>query len=133
MPLIVTGVNPVSLDGSIDSSNNLQMKHGSNSLADHSQTLHAKHAVLDPPPTGTILFKLVDFAHGGANWTVNASHANGESTVHWSRDDVFAYADFGTMTDALEVDVAATSDASPPQTKAVKIWLKPTPLEGQGD
>lgn len=133
MPLIVTGVNPVVLDGSIDSSNNLQMKHGSDSLADYDQTLHAKHAVLNPPPTGTVLFKLVDFSHGGANWTISVSHSSGESTVYWSRDDVYAYADFGTMTDALEVDVAATSNASPPQTKTRKIWIKSMPINGQGD
>jgi hypothetical protein len=129
--LVVTGVNPVSLDGSIDGSSNLQMKYGSNSLADYDQTLHAKHSVLNPPPSGTIRIKLVDFSHGGATWQINAEHTSGGSTVNWSRSSDHAYQDFGTMSSELQVEISATSNASPPQTKVRRIWIKTMPSDGQ--
>jgi hypothetical protein len=47
--LVVIGEDPVNLDGSIDSANNLQIKHGSDSLASYDQTLHAKHNNLRSP------------------------------------------------------------------------------------
>lgn len=128
-PLIVTGEDPVNLDGSIDGSSALQMKHGSDSLVDYDQTLHAKHSNL---PDGTIRIELVDFSHLGASWVVNASHESGGNTVNWSRGSNYAYYDFGAMTDALEVDVSATNNASPPTTKTRKIWVKTMPLDGQG-
>lgn len=131
-PLIVTGEDPVSLDGSIDGSSNLQMKHGSDSLADYGQTIHAKH--VDLRQSGeTIRVKLVDFSHGGATWQINASHEVGGSTVYWSRDTNHAYRDFGAMTDALEVEATATSNASPPQTKTRRFWIKTMPTDGQPD
>lgn len=132
-PLIVTGEDPVDLDGSIDGSNALQMKHGSDSLVDYGQTLHAKHSNLSSPPNGTIRVKLVDFSYFGASWVLSASHQSGGSTVNWSRGSAHAYCDFGAMTDALEVDVSATSNTSPPVTKTRKIWVKTMPLDGQGD
>jgi hypothetical protein len=129
--LIVTGVNPVSLDGSIDGSSDLQMKYGSSSLADYEQTLHAKHSVLNPPPTGTIRIKLMDFSHGGATWQINAEHTSGGSTVNWSRGSDHASHDFGAMTSELQVEVSATSNASPPQNKTRRIWVKTMPTDGQ--
>lgn len=129
--LVVTGVNPVSLDGSIDSSNALQLKYGSTSLASHDQTLHAKHSVLNPPPTGTIRLELMDFSHGGASWQVGASHTSGVNTVHWSRGSNHAYYDFAALANELEVEVSAASNASPPQTKTRTIWIKTMPTDGQ--
>ena len=131
-PLIVIGEDPVNLDGSIDGSSALQMKHGSDSLVDYGQTLHAKHSSLSSP-SGVIRIKLVDFSHLGASWVINASHQSGGNTINWSRGSTHAYYDFGAMTDALEVDVAATNNASPPVTKTRKIWVKSMPLDGQGD
>lgn len=131
-PLIVTGEDPVDLVGSIDGASALQMKHGTDSLADHDQTIHAKH--LDLRTQGeTIRFRLLDFSNLGTSWVLSASHQSGGSTVNWSRSSNHAYYDFGAMTDALEVDVSATSNASPPQTKTRKIWVKAMPLDGQGD
>ena len=129
-PLVVNGEDPLSLDGSIDSSSNLQMKHGSDSLASYDQTLHAKHSDLRSP-SGTIVIKLVDFSHGGATWQVNASHNSGGVT--WSRSTDHAYCEFGPMTDALEVSVSATNNASPPVTKTRTIWVKTLPTDGQPD
>jgi hypothetical protein len=129
MALIVIGEDPLSLDGSIDSSNNLQIKHGSDSLANYAQTLHAKHDDLRSP-SGTIVIKLVDFSHGGHTWQMNAEH-NGN--VDWSRSTDHAYYEFGPMTDALEVSVSATSNASPPVTKTRTIWVKTLPTDGQPD
>jgi hypothetical protein len=127
--LIVSGVNPVSLDGSIDSSNALQLKYGSSSLDDYEQTLHAKHSVLNSPPTGTIRIKLVDFSHGGATWQINAEHTSGVNTINWTRASDHAYYDFDAMATALEV--SAESNASPPQTKRRRFWLKTMPTDGQ--
>lgn len=131
-PLIVIGEDPVVLDGSIDGSSNLQMKHGSDSLASYDQTLHAKHTILRTQGE-TIRIELADFSHLGASWVISASHQAGGNTVNWSRSTDRAYRDFEAMTDALEVDVSATSNASPPQTKTRKIWLKTMPADGQGD
>jgi hypothetical protein len=129
-PLIVIGEDPLSLNGSIDSSSNLQMKHGSTSLASHDQTLHAKHSDLRTLG-GTMVIKLVDFSHGGATWQVNASHNSGG--VNWSRSTDHAYCEFGPMTDELEVLVSATSNASPPVNKTRTIWVKTLPTDGQPD
>ena len=128
--LLVIGEDPLSLDGSIDSSNDLQMKHGSDSLANYSQTLHAKHDDLRSP-SGLIRIKLVDFSHGGASWQMNASHDSG--SVNWTRSSDHAYCDFGPMTDALEVAVSATSNAQPPVNKTRTIWIKSMPTDGQPD
>ncbi len=37
------------------------------------------------------------------------------------------------MTDALEVTVTATSNASPPATKTRTVWIKTKPLDVQPD
>jgi hypothetical protein len=125
-PLLVSQEDPVDLDGSIDSSNNLQIKHDSDSLADYGQTLHAEHENL---PSGTIRIKLFDFSHGGYTWAMNASHDDG-GTVNWTRSSDHAYCDFGAMTEELEVHTGATSNASPPVTKSRTIWVKTKPLKG---
>jgi hypothetical protein len=128
--LLVIGEDPLSLDGSIDTSNDLQLKHGSDSLANYNQTLHAKHDDLRSP-SGTIRIKLVDFSHGGATWQMNASHNSG--SVNWTRSSDHAYYDFGPMTDALEVSVTATSNASPPENKIRAVWIKTMPTDGLPD
>jgi hypothetical protein len=127
--LLVIGEDPLSLDGSIDSSNDLQLKHGSDSLADYSQTLHAKHADLRSPPNGTIRIKLMDFTHGGFTWQMNASHNSG--SVSWTRSTDHAYCDFGAMSSELQVDTSATSNDSPPVTKTRTVWIKTMPADGQ--
>jgi hypothetical protein len=129
-PLIVTGEHPVVLDGMLDSSSTLQLAHGSDVLSDYGQTLHAKHSNL---PSGTLRFELKDFSVSSTHWTITASHESNGNTVSWSRGSDRAYADFGVMTDPLEVEVTATSDASPPQTKTRRVFLKSTPVDGQGD
>jgi len=131
MYLLVIGEDPLSLDGSIDGSSELQLKHGSSSLANYEQKLHTKHDYLCSPPDGTIRIKLVDFSHGGASWQMNASHDGGN--VEWSRVTGHAYCDFGAMTDALEVSVSATSNASPPVTKTRTVWIKTMPTDGLPD
>ncbi len=128
-PLIVIGEDPVALDGSIDSSNNLQIKHGSDSLADYGQQLQAKHLDLRNP-SEQIRVKLVDFSHGGNTWQMNASHYAG-GTVNWTRSTDHAYCDFAAMADYLEVEASSTSNASPPVTKTRTYWIKTTPLDGQ--
>lgn len=131
-PLVITGYDPVRLDAFIDSSNDLQLKHGSNSLADHCQSLEAEHEDLSSPEE-TIRVKIPDFAHGGDDWEITVSHDDGGNTVSWPRDTDHAYYDFAAMTDALEVDVVATSDASPPATETRKIWIKTKPVDAQPD
>jgi hypothetical protein len=131
-PLVVTGEDPVDLVGSIDGSSSLQMNHSQDSLADHNQTLHAKHVDLRSS-SETIRIKLVDFTNGGATWQLNGSHDNGGTPVSWTRGTGHAYCEFAAMTDLLEVDVIATSNASPPQTKIRKVWVKTMPVEGQPD
>jgi len=131
-PLIVTGEATVALDGSIDSSNDLQVEHDQDSLDDYLQSLHAKHEILESP-SRTIRVKIVDFSSGGDNWTTSVTHLEEGTSITWSRDTDYAYDDFAAMTDALEVDVTVTSDASPPQSKTRKIWIKTMPADGQPD
>jgi hypothetical protein len=127
-PLLVSEENPVNLDGSIDGSNNLQIKHGSDSLADYGQTLHAEHDELNTPGK-TIRIKLFDFSHGGYTWAMNASHDDG-GTVNWTRGSDHAYYNFGAMTSELQVDTSATSNAQPPVTKTRTILIKTMPSDG---
>jgi hypothetical protein len=131
-PLIVIGEDPVSLVGFIDGSHELQIKHGTNSLASYDQTLHAKHADLSQP-SETIRIKLNDFTHASATWQINATHVSGGNTITWSRDTGIAYYDFGAMTDLLEVEATATSNSSPPQTKTRRFWVKTMPTDGLPD
>lgn len=129
-PLIVTAEDPVRLDGLIDSSNQLQLQHDTDTLDDYGQSLEAEHEDLSSP-NNTIRVELRDFSHGGANWEVTASHVDGGNTITWSRASTNAYRDFAAMTNALEVDVVATSDATPSTTKIRKIWIKTKPVDGQ--
>jgi hypothetical protein len=131
-PLIVTGNDPVHLDGHLDSSNALQVKHSTNSLANYDQALDAQNDDLRSP-SETIRVELGDFANGGANWQLTASHVVNQNTVNWTRNATLAYCDFGAMTDFLEVTVVATSNASPPATKTRTVYIKTRPLDGMPD
>lgn len=131
-PLVITGYDPVHLDGHLDSASALQIKHGSNGLNDYAQSLEAQHADLRSS-SETIRVEIADFTSGGSNWQVTVSHVVSGSTISWTRGTTLAYCDFAAMTDFLEVDVVATSNASPPATKTRKIWIKTKPLDGQPD
>lgn len=121
--LTVSEEDPVNLDGSIDSAGALQILHGSDSLVDYMQTLLAVHEDLEDP-SEVIRIKLRDFSYGGATWQLTATHVGGGGTVNWSRAGDHCYHDFGEMTSLLDVDVTATSNGSPPQTKTRTIKLK---------
>lgn len=129
--LLVDDEHPLKLEGAVDSASALQLTHGSDSLSQYNQTLHSHHANLNVS-SGTIQLQLFDFSYGGANWQVKASHQAGTS-ISWSRSTEYAYCDFAAMTDLLEVDVVATSDASPPTTKTRRIWIKTMPTDNQPD
>jgi protein subunit release factor B len=130
-PLVVVDEDPVVLEGAIDSGNALQLTHNPANLSSYNQTLHAYHANLDEP-NGTMQIRLMDFAHGGASWQLTASHQAG-TTVSWTRSTNHAHYTFTVMTDLLEVDVVATSNASPPQTKIRKVWIKTMPKDALPD
>jgi hypothetical protein len=125
--LFVQDEDPVNLVGGIDAGSALQFTHGSDSLASYSQCLHAAHDDLNTQ-TGTLRIKLVDFAVGGYTWQLTASHNSGAQ--NWSRGSGFAYYDFGTLASEVEVDILATSNHSPAQTKSRKIWVKTMPTDG---
>lgn len=131
-PLVIVGYDPAHLDGHLDSASALQVKHGSNSLNDYAQSLEAQHIDLRSP-SETIRVELGDFASGGNNWQITASHLDSGNTVSWTRGATKAYCDFAAMTDLLEVAVVATSNASPPVTKTRTIWIKTKPLDAQPD
>lgn len=124
--LLVSQEDPVVLDGSIDAAGELQLAHGTDSLADNSQEMHAEHTVLESP-TATIEVRITDFG----TWTLNAEHPDGlGGSTQWGRESTYAHADFGEMGDLLEVDVTATSGTN---TKTRKIWIKTLPDDGQPD
>jgi len=131
-PLVVTGNDPVHLDGHLDSSSALQVKHSTNSLASYDQSLDAQHDDLRSLGE-TIRVELGDFTSGGNNWQINANHVAGGNSVYWTRDTNLAYYDFAAMTDFLEVTVNATSNASPPATKTRTVYIKTRPIGGQPD
>ncbi len=131
-PLLVTGQDPVHLGGLLDGTNNLQVQHGSNNLDNHGQSLRAEHEALNTP-SGNIKVEIEDFSHGGNNWEVTASHEVGGTTTDWTRDGDHVYRAFGARPDALEIEVVATSDATPAATKRRKIWITTTPVDGQPD
>ena len=131
-PLVITGQDPVNLDGHLDSASALQVKHSTNSLADYDQHLEAEHIDLRTS-SETIRVKICDFTSGGNNWQITASHLVGGNAVSWTRDTNLAYCDLGAMTDSIEVAVVATSSASPPATKTRTIWIKTKPVDGMPD
>ncbi len=131
-PLVVVGSDPVHLDGHLDSLNALQVKHSTNSLANYDQSLDAQHDDLESP-SETIRVELGDFTNAGTSWQITASHVTNGNTVNWTRSSTLAYCDFATMTDFLQVDVVATSNASPPATKTRTVWIKTRPLDGMPD
>ncbi|MFV8754954.1 hypothetical protein ACNOYE_30770 [Nannocystaceae bacterium ST9] len=126
--LLVTGEDPVDLYGMIDGAGALQVKHGADCLVDYTQTVHAAHTDLDQS-TGLVMIKIFDFTSGGDTWQMTAIHG----TTSWARGTDYAYYEFGPQTTPVEVDITATSNASPPQTKTRKAWMKPKPASGQPD
>jgi hypothetical protein len=121
--LTVTNEDPINLAACLDAAGDLQLAHDSDSLGDYGQTLVAEHD--DYNTSGeTVRIKLFDFQTGDS-WELSASHDSGTST--WSRGSDHSYFDFGLVTGLVEVDVVATSDASPPATKTRKIWVKTKP------
>lgn len=130
--LTVADESPLVLTGTIDVNNTLQLIHAPDSLSNNHQTLHAYHENLNDPPNATMVLHLEDFSHGGATWQITASHRAG-SVVTWARSTDHAYCSFSAMTDLLEVEVVATSNASPPVTKQRKIWIKTMPKDSMPD
>ncbi|MEM7157083.1 MAG: hypothetical protein AAF799_29795 [Myxococcota bacterium] len=131
-PLIVTNVTPVDLSGLVNEAKELQIQHSSACLSDHGQQLNAEHRDLNAP-TGTVRIKIEDFASQGENWQISVSHQESGVPSTWPRNGNHAYHDFNAMTDALEVDVVATSTGSPSASKTRKIWIKTTSVDGQPD
>lgn len=131
-PLSVIGEDPVELDGTLDTATQLQLLHGTVSLADHNQTLHAEHDDL-ASPTGIVRITLTDFSGGGHNWQITAAHDPGTGSITWARGADHAYYDFGPLTSEQEVEVTATSDASPPATKGRTVRIKTSPIDAQPD
>lgn len=131
--LLVSNEDPVNLDGSLDAAGELQLVHGTDSLADYCQVLWAEHADLATAGE-TIQIRLVDFTSGGSTWELSASHLDAsQNPVTWSQSSTYAHYDFEAMDEELEVDVTATSDGSPPVTKTRKIRIKTKPEDGQPD
>ncbi|NJK32257.1 MAG: hypothetical protein HC927_07525 [Deltaproteobacteria bacterium] len=131
-PLYVSDEDPVNLDGIHDSTGNLQLVHGSDSLADYDQALHAEHEDL-ANPTGLLRIKLNDFSVGGNTWQITAVHDPGSGSVSWARASDHCYYDFGPLTAEQTVDVTAVSNASPPQTRNRAIRIKTSPTDPQPD
>ena len=131
-PLFLSEVDPINLDGSLDANSDLQLAHGSDSLADYDQTLHAEHSDIGTAG-GVVRVKVIDFSNGTTNWQLDASHDPGSGTVSWTRGTDHAYYDFGATTSELAIDVVATSDDSPPQTKTRQIHIKISPTDAQPD
>jgi hypothetical protein len=126
--LLVTGEDPVNLNGTIDGAAALQITHSTGSLADYSQTLHAQHRDLIES-TGLVMIKILDFSSGGATWQMSVIHGS----TSWSRGTDYAYYEFGPQANPVEVDTTATSNHSTPQVKTRKIWIKPKPTDGAPD
>jgi len=132
-PLYISEEDPIRFDGTLDGSSALQLLHGTESLAYYNQTVHAEHRdLLDS--AGIVRVELHDFTVSGVTWQLTAQHNPGSGLVSWSRSSAgYAYFDFGPMTEELEVDVTATSNSSPPQTKTRTARIKISPTDAQPD
>lgn len=131
-PLYLYEEDPVDFNGTLDALSALQLVHGSDSLADHAQTVHAEHTDLDQS-TGIVRMRIFDFVVGATSWTMSAVHNPGGGTVTWSRGTDHAYYDFGPMSAEQNVDVAASDGGSPPTTKQQGIKIKFSPTGSQPD
>ncbi len=127
-PLYLREEDPVVLDGTIDTNGDLQMLHGSDSLANYDQKLDAEHSDLDQS-NGVIRFQLMDFSSGGHYWEITAVH--GSQT--WARGTNYAYYDFGPLSTELSITITATSNASPPLNKQRTLGIKTGPLDSLPD
>ncbi len=131
-PLYINQEDPIDFSGSLDATPNLQMLHGGDSLADYDQAAHADHEDLSLA-TGIVRVRTFDFSVGATTWTLTVVHDPGGGAVSWARGADHSYCDFGPMTTEQDVDITATSDASPPQTKTRRIRVKVTPIDPQPD
>lgn len=119
--------DPINFNGTIDALSNLQLMHGSDSLADYEQSAQAEHDDL-LEETGLVRVNINDFTSGGYTWTISVTHDPGSGTITWSRGAALAYYDFGPMTAGQQFTVTATSNHSTPQTKqrSATIQIAPT-------
>jgi hypothetical protein len=131
-PLYISEEDPVDFIGTLDTTPALQLLHGTDSLANYDQAAYADHTDLDVS-TGIVRARIFDFTVGTTSWTMTVVHNPGTGTVTWSRGTDHAYYDFGPMTAEQNVDVTATSNASPPVTAQRTIKIKFTPTGAQPD
>ena len=131
-PLSLSEIDPINLDGSLDAAGALQLAHSSSSLANYDQTLHAEHSDIGSP-SGVVRVKVIDFTASSVSWQLDAVHTDPAGTNNWTRVSGHSYYDFGATTSELEVDVTATSDESPAQTKTRRILIKVSPTDAQPD
>ena len=114
--LLVSNEDPVVLDGYLDSSSNLQLKHDSDELDDYDQEIWCSH------DTATaITVEIHDFVVGATTWTVSAEHDRSS----WTRESDHVWFTFTEEPSwPLEVQVSATDGAG---NKQRTIYIKPQP------
>lgn len=127
-PLELSEIDPIDLDGILDAAGALQLAYDGSSLANYNQTLHAEHSDIGTP-AGVVRVKVVDFSSGGVSWQLDAVH----DSNNWTRGSGHAYYDFGATSSEVAVDVTATGDQSPPQTKTRRVLIKISPPDAQPD
>lgn len=117
--LTVTNEDPLDLTAGLDAAGDMQLAHDSDSLADYEQTLEIAHDDYNESG-GVVRVKVLDFQSGGTSWALAASHGG----TSWTRNGSHVYFDLPLVTGLVEVDLMATSNGTPPQTKTRKIWIK---------
>ena len=117
--LLVSNENPVDLDGYIDNSSNLQIKHDSDNLVDHDQEIWCSHDT-----NYSITVKIYDFVHSNISWTVYAEH----DSTSWRRASDHVWFTF-TEEPSLPFDVEVQATASGQSNKYRTIKIKPQPQQ----
>lgn len=119
--LLVSNEDPVDLDGYIDSTSNLQLKHDSDNLVDYDQEMWCSHATAT-----SITVRIYDFVHSSITWTVRAEH----NSTEWTRESDHVWFTFTEEPSSpIELELSATDgQSSKPQTVLIKPQPQPQGL-----
>lgn len=114
--LLVSNEDPVDLDGYIDGSGQLQIKHDNDNLVDYDQEIWCEHDT-----NTSITVRIYDFLVGTTTWQVSAEHGR----TSWTRESDHVWFTFTEEPSSPhQVEITATDGSA---TKQRTILNKPQP------
>ncbi|HLT39814.1 MAG TPA: hypothetical protein VK034_26210 [Enhygromyxa sp.] len=116
--LLVSNEDPVDLDGYIDGSNALQIKHDSDNLVDYDQEIWCEH-----DSSSSITVRIHDFVVGATTWQVSAEH----NRTSWTRESDHVWFTFTQEpSSAHVVEVGASAPGHSPKQRTLLVKPQPT-------